>query len=131
MWAVICRSRGGSSVNGKEEQKHGIIIYHVLCFEVFLENTTAPTKTTLAAFGLRLKFALHSSADSRKVKENAKERWKDFVNVKILTFSIEVYVSCIAPCVNPSENTCRGPMGSTFDEVGFQIKIYTGGCFSF
>ena len=65
---------------------------------------------------------MHSSADSRKVKENAKEQGKDLVNWKILTFPIEVYVSGITPRVNPSENSCRGPMESTFDEVGFQIK---------
>ena len=53
------------------------------------------------------------------------------MKVKILAFPIEIYGSGVAPCVDPSENSCRGPMESTFDEVGFQIKIYTGGYFSY
>ena len=45
---IICRELFAGHVVGsrsmeRKKKKHGIIIYHVL--EVFLENTTAPTKT--------------------------------------------------------------------------------------
>ena len=53
------------------------------------------------------------------------------MNVKILAFLIVIYVSGVAPRVNQSENSCRGPMESTFNEVGFLIKIYAGGYISY
>ena len=42
---------------------------------------------------------------------------------KYYAFYVKIHVSGIAPCVNPSENSCRAQMESTFDELGSLIKI--------
>ena len=41
---------------------------------------------------------------------------------KYYAFYVKIHVSGVAPCVNPSENSSRTLMESTFDEVGLLIK---------
>ena len=40
---------------------------------------------------------------------------------------VKIHVSGIAPCANPSENSCRALMENTFDEVGSPKKNYSDG----
>ena len=53
------------------------------------------------------------------------------MNVKYYGFFVEIHVSGVAPCVNPSKNSCRALMESTFDEVGLLLKIYSDGCINY
>ena len=46
---------------------------------------------------------------------------------KYYAFYVKIHVSGVAPCVNPSENSSRTLMESTFDEVGSLIKIHSDG----
>ena len=46
---------------------------------------------------------------------------------KYYAFYVKIHVSGVAPCVNPSENSCRAQMESTFDEVGSLTKIHSDG----
>ena len=47
------------------------------------------------------------------------------MNVNYYGFFLEIHVSGVAPYVNPSKNSCRALMESTFDEVGLVLKIYS------
>ena len=46
---------------------------------------------------------------------------------KYYAFYVKIHVSGVAPCVNPSENSSRTLMESTFDEVGSLAKIQSDG----
>ena len=46
---------------------------------------------------------------------------------KYYAFYVKIHVSGVAPCVNPSENSSRTLMESTFDEVGSLTKIHSDG----
>ena len=43
---------------------------------------------------------------------------------KYYAFYVKIHVSGVAPCVNPSENSSRTLMESTFDEVGSLAKLH-------
>ena len=71
----------------------------------------------------KIRFAFISRFN-KSLTYNAKERGKIKLMYKYYAFYVKIHVSGVAPCVNPSENSSRTLMESTFDEVGSLAKLH-------
>ena len=93
------------------------------CVDVFSEDKNACLKPLWLPLGSgKNSLYIHERIQQNSNRMRRSEGKIECIMYKYYAFYVTIHVSGIAPCVNPSENSSRTLMKSTFDKVGSLIK---------